>query len=82
MLIDGTEREKDMKIQCASCGGEYENTEKMCPYCGTENKEAAGREMKHILGSYDAEAREMETTVPKKHLKDGPALCLPWYLLS
>ena len=41
----------------------------MCPYCGTENKEAAGREMKHILGSYDAEAKEMETTVPKKHLK-------------
>lgn len=58
-----------MKIQCTSCGGEYENTEKMCPYCGTENKEAAGREMKHILGSYDAEAKEMETTVPKKHLK-------------
>lgn len=69
MLIDGTEREKDMKKQCTSCGGEYENTEKMCPYCGTENKEAAGREMKHILGSYDAEAKEMETTVPKKHLK-------------
>lgn len=58
-----------MKIQCTSCGGEYESTEKMCPYCGTENREAAGREMKHILNGYDVQAKEMETTVPKKHVK-------------
>ena len=58
-----------MKIQCTSCGGEYEDTEQKCPYCGTENKAVARREMSNILNSFDTAAAEMEKTVPRKHLK-------------
>lgn len=58
-----------MKMQCINCGGEYEASQKQCPFCGTENKTVATLEMKNILSSYDTAAAEMEKTVPQKHLK-------------
>ena len=50
---------------CKSCGAKYDKTNLKCPYCNSENMALAKKRKKELLASYDAEAREMETTVPK-----------------
>lgn len=54
---------------CKSCGAKYDKTNLKCPYCNSENTALAKKIKKDILASYDAEAKEMETTVPKQAVK-------------
>ncbi len=51
---------------CKSCGAKYDKTNLKCPYCNSENVALAKKIKRDILASYDAEAKEMETTVPKQ----------------
>lgn len=46
-------------MNCKNCGAEYQDTVLKCPYCGTENKAAAGRKKKEILRAYDEEAQRL-----------------------
>lgn len=46
-------------MNCKNCGAEYHDTVLKCPYCGTENKAAAGRKKKEILRAYDEEAQRL-----------------------
>lgn len=41
---------------CKNCGAEYDKGSIRCPYCGTENIQAAGKQKREILHSYDTEA--------------------------
>ena len=52
---------------CKNCGGEYADNDIKCPYCGSENKIAAGRKKKEILHSYDVEAAKI-----RKQAEDFP----------
>lgn len=51
---------------CKSCGAKYDKKELNCPYCYSENAALAKKIKKEMLASYDAEAKEMEITVPKQ----------------
>lgn len=44
---------------CKNCSGEYSETLLQCPYCGTENKEAAGRMKKEVLAHYEKEEQQI-----------------------
>lgn len=54
---------------CKSCGAKYDKTNLKCPYCNSENIALAKKIKKEMLASYDAEAKEMETTVPKQAVR-------------
>lgn len=54
---------------CKSCGAKYDKTNLKCPYCNSENMALAKKIKKEMLASYDAEAKEMETTVPRQAVK-------------
>jgi len=54
---------------CKSCGAKYDKTNLKCPYCNSENTALAKKIKKDMLASYDAEAKEMETTVPKQAVR-------------
>ena len=41
---------------CKNCGAEYDKGSIRCPYCGTENIQAAGKQKREILQGYDIEA--------------------------
>ncbi|MDO4463930.1 MAG: hypothetical protein Q4C57_05215 [Bacillota bacterium] len=41
---------------CKSCGAKYDKSSIRCPYCGTENIQAAGKQKREILQGYDKEA--------------------------
>ena len=45
---------------CKSCSAEYDDNVLVCPYCGSENKEAARELKEDILENYDREAEQIE----------------------
>ncbi len=58
---------------CQNCGGEYTDNLLRCPYCLTENKEAAEKEKSDILKGYDAQAKDIENEAkayPKKRANE------------
>lgn len=46
---------------CKSCSAEYDDNVLTCPYCGSENKEAARELKEDILENYDREAEHIKT---------------------
>lgn len=65
---------------CRNCGGEYDSSERCCPYCKSENLQVAGQLKEEKLRKLDADYRQekqrLETQLPKQAVRKGTKMTL------
>lgn len=54
---------------CKNCGGTYEETQDLCPYCGAENEKRARMVQKEYIEHRKDEIEEFQNNAPKKKAK-------------
>lgn len=60
---------------CKNCGGEYDGSERYCPYCKSENLQVAEslkeEKLKKLDADYRREKQRLETQLPKQTVRKG-----------
>ncbi len=51
---------------CRNCGAQYEDTEKVCPYCGAENIDVSIQEQNDYLQNIKKKKEQLNTVVPQE----------------
>lgn len=54
---------------CSFCGARYDDSEKTCPYCGSENVEYSLREQEEFLRDIKEKRRRLNEEIPRERIK-------------
>ena len=58
-------------IICSFCGARYEDTEKTCPYCGSENVSVSLKEQEEFLENFRELRRRLNDELPRQMLRSA-----------
>ena len=54
---------------CSFCGARYDDSEKTCPYCGSENVEYSMREQEEILREFKEKRQKLNEEIPRERIR-------------
>ena len=54
---------------CSFCGARYDDSEKTCPYCGSENADYSLREQEQFIREFREKRRRLDEEIPRERIK-------------